>query len=425
MPGTPNFLILPSDTANTGKELQTWSNSISGQTVNTEAVTLTNSSGVEEGTSSNPVRIDPTGTTTQPVQDTAAAGFLSTLAGTVSGGVQANNITEWGGTAVTAPPASGVPVVGTEVAPVVKTIARKSTTQLTTTVLAANGTFTSAWFDTNATGDNWVEVTSFSAQAGASAGFSIQGSDDSSNANFTKTLYVTASESANTLASLQGPIPTRYWRVVYVNGATLQTSFELNATSSNSLDALFISQQNGAANQLWTPAIIGSASISDGAVAVGVFDVSLVGRMLATCGAFTTSGAAGGTTALARTPNIFHTASVPATASGNTAIWTPTSGKKFRLMRFQITAQDISATAATTLTISLQDSSTAITIGTYDVLMPAVANLVSGIMQVSAWVDLGNGYLSSTANNVLNANISATVAGATGTFRVNVCGTEE
>jgi putative N-acetylmannosamine-6-phosphate epimerase len=70
MPGTPNYLILPSDAANTGKELQTWANSISGQTVNTEAVTLANSSGVEEGTSANPVRIDPVGTTVQPVLGT-------------------------------------------------------------------------------------------------------------------------------------------------------------------------------------------------------------------------------------------------------------------------------------------------------------------------------------------------------------------
>jgi hypothetical protein len=126
-----------------------------------------------------------------------------------------------------------------------------------------------------------------------------------------------------------------------------------------------------------------------------------------------------------RTPAIFHNASVSATASGNTAVWTPTSGKKFRLMRFQITAQGLSATAATLLTISFQDGSTGIGIGTYDVLLPAVANLVAGITTVSAWIDLGNGYLSTAANNVLNANISATVTGATGTFRVNVCGTEE
>ena len=130
--------------------------------------------------------------------------------------------------------------------------------------------------------------------------------------------------------------------------------------------------------------------------------------------------------AMLRTPSKFFTASVPATASGNTAVWTPTSGKKFRLMRFQITGSNIAATAATVLTVSFQDATTGITIGTYDVLMPATANVVSGVMNVSSgWVDLGNGFLSAAANNVLNANVSATVIGATGAFRVNVCGTEE
>lgn len=130
-----------------------------------------------------------------------------------------------------------------------------------------------------------------------------------------------------------------------------------------------------------------------------------------------------------RTPNIFKTASVSATASGNTAVWTPTSGKKFRLMRFQITATNLTATAATVITVSFQDSTTGINIGTYDVLLPAAATatdlLLGGTQQISAWVDLGNGFLSASANNVLNANVSATVTGATGTFRYNVCGTEE
>ena len=128
-----------------------------------------------------------------------------------------------------------------------------------------------------------------------------------------------------------------------------------------------------------------------------------------------------------RTPTVFKTVSASATASGNTAVWTPGSGNKFRLLGFEITAQDISATAATTITVSFQDSASGITFGTYDLQMPAVASLQSGIMQVSGgFVNMGAfGYLSSAANNVLNFNVSATVTGATGTFRVNVTGTEE
>jgi len=130
-----------------------------------------------------------------------------------------------------------------------------------------------------------------------------------------------------------------------------------------------------------------------------------------------------------RTPNVFKTASVSATASGNTAVWTPTSGKKFRLMRFQITGTNIVATAATVITISFQDATTGMDVGTYDILMPTTvgntALLFGGVEFNSGWVDLGNGVISAAANNVLNANISATVMGATGSFRYSVAGTEE
>ena len=127
-----------------------------------------------------------------------------------------------------------------------------------------------------------------------------------------------------------------------------------------------------------------------------------------------------------RTPNKFNTASVAATATGNTAVWTPTSGKKFRLMKFQVTAQGLAATATGVVTVTFQDATTQINTGAYDVDVPAVANVTSGTDNVSGgWIDLGNGYLSAAANNVLNFNISAAGAGTVGTYRINVAGTEE
>lgn len=129
----------------------------------------------------------------------------------------------------------------------------------------------------------------------------------------------------------------------------------------------------------------------------------------------------------ARTPTIFKTASVSATASGNTAVWTPGSGNKFRLLGFVITAQGLSATAAGVLTVSLQDGTSGITFGTFDVDIPATAGLITGVSNISAsWIPMGAfGILSAAANNVLNFNVSATLTGATGTFRINACGTEE
>ena len=60
-----NYIEMPVDGA--GKKVQTWDNTISGNDVHTEAVTITDSTGTEKATSANPVRIDPTGTTVQPV----------------------------------------------------------------------------------------------------------------------------------------------------------------------------------------------------------------------------------------------------------------------------------------------------------------------------------------------------------------------
>lgn len=122
-----------------------------------------------------------------------------------------------------------------------------------------------------------------------------------------------------------------------------------------------------------------------------------------------------------RTPTIFKTAS--ATASGNTAIWTPGTGNKFRLMRFIVDVTDNAATAGgAVITVSLQDAAAAIGLA-FDVFVPAsgVTTVLGGYS--SGWIDLGNGFLSAAANNALNVNLTATITG--GVCRVTCCGTEE
>lgn len=121
-----------------------------------------------------------------------------------------------------------------------------------------------------------------------------------------------------------------------------------------------------------------------------------------------------------RTPTTFK--SVQATASGNTALWTPTSGKKFRLMRFKVQVTgNATQTAGGVLTIGLQDATTAIGVS-HDVYVPSVA-LTGQFDYDGGWVDLGNGFLSAAANNVLNINLSA--AFTAGNCRIIACGTEE
>ena len=131
------------------------------------------------------------------------------------------------------------------------------------------------------------------------------------------------------------------------------------------------------------------------------------------------TGASASATPL-RTPTVFHSA--VATAAGNTAVWTPASGKKFRLMRFLLAVTDNATLAAAGVdTISLQDATTAIGIS-LPVFIPATAITGLGAWD-TGWIDLGNGYLSAAANNALNINLGTALA--TGNAGILVAGTEE
>jgi hypothetical protein len=137
-----------------------------------------------------------------------------------------------------------------------------------------------------------------------------------------------------------------------------------------------------------------------------------------------TNPASGSPFVAVRTPDVFKTLAND-TTSGNTAIWTPASGRKFRLMGYQVIVPGnaVYATTAGTLTVTFQDATTA-TPFTHVVQVPTTA--VNGVLYNSGWISLGNGFVSSTANNALNVNLAlggtgALTAGAT----VNVCGVED
>lgn len=123
----------------------------------------------------------------------------------------------------------------------------------------------------------------------------------------------------------------------------------------------------------------------------------------------------------ARTPNVFKSA--VATASGNTALWTPTSGRKFRLLRYRISVTvDAAQTAGGVITVGLQDATTDIGLSE-SVFVPTTAATTFGAGWSTGWINLGNGRVSSAANAVLNINLSAALT--SGTVRVVACGTEE
>jgi hypothetical protein len=122
-----------------------------------------------------------------------------------------------------------------------------------------------------------------------------------------------------------------------------------------------------------------------------------------------------------RTPSTFKT--VEATSSGDTAVWTPTSTKKFRLMGYSI---EVTADAATSggadLAIVLRDNSTALGCGVTVFIPNAGATTMAGAYN-SGQRSLGNGKLSAAADQVLNVNLAAALTA--GKVRVNVWGTEE
>lgn len=151
----------------------------------------------------------------------------------------------------------------------------------------------------------------------------------------------------------------------------------------------------------------GSASVSGGAL-VGINTVAF---------GYAFNGA---TFDALRTPTKLKT--VTATAAGNTALWTPAAGKKFRLMRLIVMVTANASFAVAGLEeVTLQDSATDVGFGV-SFFVPGAAGALVG-EQNSGWLDLGNGFLSSTANNVLNVNLGTALA--TGEIRVFAVGTEE
>ena len=124
-----------------------------------------------------------------------------------------------------------------------------------------------------------------------------------------------------------------------------------------------------------------------------------------------------------RVPDTFKT--VSASASGDTAVWTPASGKKFRLLRVLVTVtSNASQSSGGVMAIALGDDTTPINL-TFDVYVPTTEVTTGGApLFSSGWIDLGpTGILSALADNPLNVSLAAALA--TGACRVIVAGTEE
>jgi hypothetical protein len=156
----------------------------------------------------------PTGAATSALQTTGNASLATIAASSV--------------TASTSP-------VGTEVGQIVRNIPIKDSGTLTTALLAANAVFTSAWQDTELDGANYIQVVvSVYGSNSQTNGFVLQGSNDQGNIN----VLAQSTISYPAVYAFPYPISYRYWRVIYTNGGTLQTSMSITYTAYNSTVAL-------------------------------------------------------------------------------------------------------------------------------------------------------------------------------------------
>ena len=120
-------------------------------------------------------------------------------------------------------------------------------------------------------------------------------------------------------------------------------------------------------------------------------------------------------------PNVIKTK--VASASGSTAVWTPVSGKRFRLMGYEIGATaNIATSSGGIIEAILLDSATAIGVG-ISFYAPSAAGSADGPNDRIGPINIGDGVLSAADNNVLNVSLSAALS--SGEIRVTVWGIEE
>lgn len=96
-------------------------------------------------------------------------------------------------------------------------------TNSTAAVLAANGTFTGTFYDASLY--STLNVTVFTDQTSATNGLIIEHSSDGTNIDDNDLYSIVAGNGQQ----FSLPIPLRYFRVRYVNGATIQTMFRLQS----------------------------------------------------------------------------------------------------------------------------------------------------------------------------------------------------
>lgn len=193
-------------------------------TVQMTGIALPASGGaVAGGTSTNPVRTDPTGTTTQPVSGTVTANAgtnlntsaLATSANLTAGTMKTQVVDGSGNVIGATSNAFDVNIKSNNASGLV------STNNSSSTNITGSAAFTGTGEDVTQYSEMRVSV--FSSHASATNGLSIQQSSDNTNWDITDTYTIPATTGKTFVV----PRQAKFFRVVYTNGATTTTSFRL------------------------------------------------------------------------------------------------------------------------------------------------------------------------------------------------------
>lgn len=125
---------------------------------------------------------------------------------------------------------------------------------------------------------------------------------------------------------------------------------------------------------------------------------------------------------LLREPLVFKRA---AASTGTVAVWTPASGKRFRLLKYLIeVTMNAAISSAGPVSLTLEDSSTTI-FGAHSFYAPGTAvTATPGICYSTGIVDLGKvGIPAAAVNDVLNIVVGQSLT--SGSIIVHAWGTEE
>lgn len=160
------------------------------------------------------------------------------------------------------------------------------------------------------------------------------------------------------------------------------------------------------------------AQTVQGTLAPGDQSVSAIGVQVNSLGRLY-GGGSNSTWHMQRTPTVFKSG---AGQSGTLAMWTPTSGYRYRLMRYKLQLDANAAISGGGVTVGMQFADNVTNLWTEYCSVPTTAGTQYGGWS-TGWVDLGNGFLSGASDRALNLVISTALT--TGSIRFVVCGTEE